>query len=60
MTKLDKSEVCDEEARNGFSWGGCSGLLSVAVINVMPKNNSEGERVYFSLQVECQLTVDHH
>lgn len=46
-----------------FSWGmggEGSNLLSVAMINVMPKSSSEGERVYLSLQVECQLTIDHH
>lgn len=40
--------------------GEVSNLLSVAMVNVMPKSNSEGERVYFSLQVECHLTVVHH
>lgn len=46
MTKLDKPEVCDEEARNGFSWGvggEGSNLLSVAMINVMPKAVQRGK-----------------
>lgn len=42
MTKLDKSEVCDEETRNRFFPGeGVSNLLSVAMINVMAKSNSK-------------------